>query len=46
MDTSEMIQMIRVWLEQTYPGAAYATLVVRLGDDVPSVVLPVILPTA
>lgn len=46
MLTSEMLQTIRMWLEQTYPGAAYATLVVKLGDDVPAVVLPVVLPTA
>lgn len=46
MNTSEMIAMIQKWIAETYPGAAYASLVVRLGDDVPSVVLPVILPTA
>lgn len=40
--TSEILESMRVWLAANYPEAVYASLVVRLGDDLPSVVLPVV----
>jgi hypothetical protein len=42
MPTNELLEMMRKWLMETYPEAKYASLVVRLGDDVPTVCLPVV----
>lgn len=42
MPTTELLEAMRKWLSENYPSAEYASLIVRLGDDVPSVVLPVV----
>ena len=40
--TSEILNAMRHWLATNYPEALYASLVVRLGDELPAVVLPVV----
>ena len=41
---SEILPQLRAWMNEVYPGSQYATFIVNLGPDVPSVVLPVVLP--
>lgn len=42
---SEILPKLRAWMRETYPQAEYATFIVRVGDDLPAVMLPVLLPT-
>jgi hypothetical protein len=41
---SEILPQLRAWMRETYPQAEYATFIVCLSDDLPAVVLPVVLP--
>ena len=42
MPTSDLMELVRTWLAANYPQATVATLVVRLPDELPSVVLPIL----